>query len=229
MKNKFTQKTILVILLCSLSVTSFAQTKEKSNDIRKHVLKTNLLGYLAGQYQLAYEQAITDNVSLQMSAGFLSGGSNTRNYENNRTGFILIPEARYYFSGEAPRRFYIGAFARYRQANNNLTDNNWTSGGTGLDQNLSRTRKVNSIGGGAILGYQAITRGGFTFDIYAGPQYKSRSYNTSYDNNALNAAPTNSGFETVGDELFSEKYTDFKVGEKEGMGLRFGFQFGYAF
>lgn len=218
-----------ILLFCAASLSVNAQKQNQEENSRQHVLKTNVLGYFAGQYQVAYEHGLNENVSVQLSAGFLTGGTNNANYKNQRTGFILIPEVHYYFSGNAPRGFYIGAFARYRQANNKLTDASWTAGSTGTNQDLSRKRKVNSIGGGVVLGYQVISRGGFTFDIFGGPQYKSRTYNTVYGNADLNERPTTGGFDSVGDELFSQKYTDFKVGEKDGMGLRFGFNFGYAF
>lgn len=168
-----------------------------------------------------------------MSAGFLtgrgSGSLNSYNYETKRSGYLLIPEVHYYFSGMAPKRMYVAAFLRYRHANNALTDKSWVNGGTGNDQNLSRDRKTNSIGGGVLLGYQVIAGRGFTFDIFAGPQYKSRTQKTVYDNAALNEGPTNGTYDNLGDEYFSGKFIDFSSGEKAGMGLRFGFNFGYAF
>jgi len=222
-------QTVAFLFLCITSLHVNAQKRSEKDNIRQNVLKTNVLGYFAGQYQIAYEHGLNENVSVQLSAGFLSGGTTNANYKNKRTGFILIPEVHYYFNGNAPRGFYVGAFARYRHANNKLTDASWTAGGTGTDQDLSRKRKVNSIGGGAVLGYQVISRGGFTFDIFGGPQFKSRTYNTVYANADLNERSTTGGFDSLGDEFFSQKYTDFKVGEKAGMGLRFGFNFGYAF
>lgn len=228
--KKLISKTLVLCLLCSLTVSiAHAQKNDESNSEFKHIIKTNVLGYFAGQYQLAYEHAINNNFSAQLSAGFLTGSGSATGYETNRTGFILIPEVRYYFGGNAPERLYVGAFARYRHASNKLTDENFTNGGTGTNQDLSRKRKVNSVGGGMILGYQVIAGRGFTFDIFAGPQYKSRSQNTVYNTDALNEAATSSGYDNMGDELFSSKFIDFKIDDKAGMGLRFGFNFGYAF
>ena len=38
-----------------------------------HVIKTNPLGLLLGQYQLGYEHALSDKFSVQMSAGMIFG------------------------------------------------------------------------------------------------------------------------------------------------------------
>lgn len=233
MKKQFNKITFILTIACLSSFSSTAQKSDRSGSGLQHVLKTNVLGYLAGQYQLAYEHVINPNFSAQLSAGFITGSGNgtigSNSYDTKRNGFIIIPEGRYYFAGEAPERMYIGAFLRYRYANNDLTDKSWTSGGSGTNQDLSRERKVNSIGGGLILGYQVITSGGFTFDIYAGPQYKSRGTTITYDNDALNQASTNGEYDTVGDELFDSKYLDFKIPNSSNMGLRFGFNIGYAF
>lgn len=228
--KKQLKKSFLLFMLCSLTVLSAnAQETEEASPSFQHVIKTNVLGYFVGQYQLAYEYAISNNFSAQLSGGFLTGNSSATGYKSTRTGFILIPEARFYFGGSAPKRMYIAAFGRYRHASNKLTDENFTPGGTGTQQNLSRKRKVNSVGGGLVLGYQVIVGQGFTFDIFAGPQYKSRSEHTVYDNDALNAPSTLSDYDNVGDELFNRKYLNFKIDDKAGMGLRFGFNFGYAF
>ncbi len=232
MKYQFNKISLLLMFLCLSAFSSQAQNKGEGSEFT-NVLKTNVLGYLAGQYQLAYERVINPHFSAQLSAGFLTGNSDgtlgTNSYDSKRTGYIIIPEARYYFGGRAPKRFYVGAFARYRHANNDLTDKTWTSGGTGTNQDLSRERKVNSIGGGLVAGYQVITRGGFTFDVFAGPQYKSRTTTITYDNAALNQAANNSSYDSLGDELFDSKFVNFDLDDSANFGLRFGFNIGFAF
>ena len=232
MKYQLNKISFILMFLCLSALTSTAQRNNEGSEFT-NVLKTNVLGYFVGQYQLAYERALSPNFSAQLSAGFLTGKSNGslggNSYNSKRTGFIVIPEARYYFSGHAPKRMYIGAFLRYRSADNELTDNSWTTGGTGTNQDLSRERKVSSIGGGLILGYQVITRGGFTFDVFAGPQYKDRSTKITYNTSALNDASTNSEYDSKGDALFDSKFLNFKIADNANFGLRFGFNVGYAF
>ena len=226
------KKTFLMLALAMISFGSQAQDKKSTNEFN-HVLKTNVLGYLAGQYQISYEKPLNEHFSVQLSAGFLTGNNSgslgVRSYKGHRIGLILIPEARYYFKGNAPKGFYLGAFARYRSASNILDDQSFTAGGTGIDQDLSRVRRATSIGGGVLIGYQLITKGGFTFDIFAGPQYKSRSTKITYDNDALNVPSTVAGYDSKGDELFSSKFGSIDYNDKAGMGLRFGFNIGFAF
>ena len=66
-----------------------------------HVIKTNPLGLLLGQYQLGYEHALSDKFSVQMSAGMIFGeltaydSSSVDLVTASRSGFILIPEVRF--------------------------------------------------------------------------------------------------------------------------------------
>lgn len=219
----------MLVLLIGLGGFSL-NAQEQTN-----VIKTNILGPIAGQYQLAYERALTSNFSAQLSAGYLGGKSNGSSlingaeysYDSQRTGFIVIPEVRWYPFGEAPRGLFLGGFGRFRQANNNLTDSG--TGTTGIDQNLSRDRKVTTIGGGAVVGFQWISKGGFSLDLFIGSAYKSRSTDTTYELAALNEASDNKDYDSVGDELFNQKYLDFKLDDRAGWGVRFGFHLGYAF
>lgn len=226
MKN-FGKRLILFVVLFGTS-NLIAQEE-------KNVIKANVISPLFGQYQLAYERVLIPELSVQLSAGILSGKNegNTLisgteySYENKRSGFIAIPEVRYYPWGRAPKNFFISGFGRLHMANNKLTDQG--SGTTGIEQSLSRERVVTTIGGGSALGFQWISSGGFSFDIFAGAHYKSRSVKTTYETAALNNASTNSDFDSVGDELFNQKYINFSLDDKSGWRLRFGFHFGYAF
>ncbi|MCG8326782.1 MAG: DUF3575 domain-containing protein [Chitinophagales bacterium] len=219
----------LLAIVCLCGINLYAQ--DQSN-----VIKLNVIGPIFGQYQVAYEKAIAPKLSLQLSAGYLAGKSegnsslngDSYDYENQRSGFILIPEVRYYPFNNAPKGFFLGGFGRFRQATNDLTDS--SNGTEGIAQNLSRERIVTTIGGGGVLGFQWISKGGFSFDIFAGTGYKSRSTETTYDLDTLNEKATNPDeYDSLGDELFNQKYLDFKLDDKEGWGLRFGFHFGYAF
>lgn len=225
--KKFRKSLLLIAVLLTAS-TLKAQEE-------KNVIKTDIISPLFGRYQLAYERVLAPNLSVQLSAGVLFRkiegstiiGGTDYSYTNKNSGFIAIPEVRYYPWGRAPRNFFISGFGRVRMANNNLTDQG--TGTTGIVQDLSRNRAVTTIGGGSAIGFQWISSGGFSFDIFAGAHYKSRTTKTTYDTEALNDPSTDSDFDSIGDELFSQKYLDFKLDDKSGWGLRFGFHFGYAF
>lgn len=131
-------------------------------------VKTNPLGFFAGQYQVAYERALNDNFSVQLSAGFIGGTSegtlvtdslevSTEIY--NKTGFIAIPEVRWYPGGSACEGFYIAALGRFRSA---------TTVNESDDVILERTAN----GAAVVLGYQRATDG-YMVDFFVGPQYKA--------------------------------------------------------
>ena len=131
-------------------------------------VKTNPLGFFAGQYQVAYERALNDNFSVQLSAGFIGGTSegtlvsdslevSTETY--NKTGFIAIPEVRWYPGGSACEGFYIAALGRFRSA---------TTVNESDDIILERTAN----GAAVVLGYQRATDG-YMVDFFVGPQYKA--------------------------------------------------------
>lgn len=228
MKNL--RKITALFIFCALAVALHAQ--KTAND-KLSVVKFNALGVLGGQYQLAYERAVAPKLSLQLSAGYLAGSSEgsslstNAKYENKRTGYILIPEVRFYPGGNAAKGFFIAGFGRFRNANNTLTDNG--TGDTGIAQNLSRKKVTTTIGGGATIGYQWIRKGGFSFDIYAGLGYKTRKTTTTYDKASLNEAATDANYDSIGDELFSQKYINFSLGDTKTWTPRFGLHLGYAF
>ena len=131
-------------------------------------VKTNPLGFFVGQYQVAYERALSDNFSVQLSAGFIGGTSEgtlvgdsleitTETY--NKTGFIAIPEVRWYPGGSACEGFYIAALGRFRSA---------TTVNESDDVILERTAN----GAAVVLGYQRATDG-YMVDFFVGPQYKA--------------------------------------------------------
>lgn len=230
MKNQIIKKSMLVLSFSFLALTGYSQSRNHDGSAPPQTnIKTNVAGYFIGQYQLAVERAITDHFSLQMSAGYVSRQLSLTDYSNEVGGYILIPEVRFYFSSNAPKGLYASAFGRLRSTNNNLTDKKWTPSGTGIDQDLSREKVVTSVGGGITLGYQIISRGGFTFDFFAGPQYKTRTVKTNYNTSSLDAAAISADFENKGDELFAAKYPTFKFESNPGIGLRFGLNVGFSF
>lgn len=228
--------------MCKLQKLTFAviailATFSLQAQDRNNILKTNVIGYFNGQYQLVYERALTPNFSAQLSGGVIasqSEGASIINgteykYENQRSGFIAIPEVRWYPGANQMEGFFIGAFGRFRQVTNDLSDLSTPKGSEGIAQDLSRERKNTALGGGMTVGFQWISDGGITLDLFVGPQYKSRNSSTSYDITALNEKSVNENSELEGDYLFNQKFLDINLEENDGWGLRFGFHLGYAF
>ena len=129
------------------------------------VVKTNPLGFFAGQYQIAYEHALTDNISAQLSLGYI-GGSTTlsdttaTDISTSRNGYIAIPEVRWYPKGGACSGFYVSLAGRFRSVSNTADD----TGETLLERTAS--------GGAMLVGYQSIKEN-MAWEFFVGPQYKS--------------------------------------------------------
>ncbi|QNL21906.1 DUF3575 domain-containing protein [Hyphobacterium sp. CCMP332] len=201
-----------IILISVLPVLLlFLTTNNSKAQVKDNVVKLNLFGLIVGQYQMSYERALNENLSVQLAAGLisrewdLSFGTATNTQKDN--GFIIIPEVRYYFS-EAPKGVYGGAFIRYRSVTNSVEY-------TTLDQNLNTINAKaelsrNAIGGGLLIGYQVLISDAVAIDIQLGPQYKSVSTDFTPDANDPN---TSISFE----------------GEDSGVGVRFAVNFGIAF
>lgn len=222
--------------IAGLVSTSLLAQNRFGNNQPTSVIKSNVVGVFVGQYQLAYEHMVSDHLSLQLSLGFLDGsesGSSLINskeysYDINSSGIIAIPEIRYYLGERGPEGWYLAGLIRYRNKVKDLTDNN-SNGTTGIDQDLSREKEIEAFGGGIVLGYQLISNGGFAFDVFGGWTTKKRTTTYTYDNNSLNATNPSTEYESIGEELFSEKYINFKDEDSNGGTLRFGFNLGYAF
>lgn len=196
-------------------IFSFVIFNNVHAQIKSNVIKTNLVGILGGQYQLAYERAFNENMSAQLSLGYITtSGSQTtlgNSYESVTSGVIIIPEYRYYFS-EAPNGVYLAPFARIRMVKQDLTDTS-----NPINTDVSFEEKVTTVGGGLVIGYQVLIAEAVALDIFLGPQYKSRSSSRTYD------------VDGVTDDDFHHKFFEFKIADKSGAGIRFGFNLGIAF
>ena len=162
-------------------------------------VKTNPFGLMAGQYQLGYEHQLSDNFSIQMSAGMIVGGfsvtDTTTNeiYTSSKSGFIIIPEMRFYPGGDACEGLYIAALGRYRTVTRAVDGVDW----------YSRT----AIGAAAVIGYQYYGDG-VMIDLFLGPQFKNVE-------------------DEYFDGSFEEEESLFTLGGG-GTGVRFGVNIGFG-
>lgn len=186
---------LLALVACGLHV----QGQDMSG-----IIKTNPLGWLAGQYQFGYEHFLSESASVQVLPGGIFGSvtlfpndstSNLTSVGAGRVGAIVVPEFRYYFSGEAPDGMYIAPFGRYRSVTTTLNN----------DGNSSQTRTA--IGGGFVLGYQYSLANGLTGEVFLGPQFKS-------------STTTSTGaYDEYG----------FAFDDESNTGIRFGINIGFGF
>ena len=183
----------------------------------KFTIKTNPLAALGGpfwvlivpitgEYKVLFEAKISDKSSLQLGAGYL-GPSLLINLDDlssepgeinaiKTSGFRGQLMYKQFLSRDlsAPEGFYLGPHLSYATATIKNKDN--------PDDNIGATKlNIN-----AVIGYQMITSGGFTLDVFTGMGFVSKKWDIS-----------GSTFDV---EEFSNKNT---------VNIPFGLSFGYAF
>ncbi len=219
MKKNVSLLALVLIMLFSTS-PSFGQDAAPEKDY-KFTLKTNPLSALGGpfwvvvvpvtgEYKVLFEAAVSEKSSVQFGAGYL-GPSILLNLDDltsdegdgeisglKTSGFRVQGMYKFYISRDlkAPEGFYVGPHVSYAAAKIASKDN--------ADDNIQATKlNIN-----AVFGYQLITSGGFTLDIFTGMGFVSRKWE------------------------FSGTDTDFDIEEfkdKASVSIPLGFTFGYAF
>ena len=127
-------------------------------------VKFNPLGAVVQQFQAGFECGIRDNMSVQLSAGFLSGDPNgfdsneNEDVRRSRTGWLVMPEVRFYPGDNAVEGFYLGLLGRFEQAE--------------FSDFYDTIKGEKSAAAGALtLGYQ-YAYDGFMLDMFIGPKYE---------------------------------------------------------
>lgn len=189
-----------IALLALLAFGLHVQAQDMSG-----IIKTNPLGWLAGQYQFGYEHFLSEKASVQLLPGGIVGSvtlfpndstSSVTSVGAGRAGFIVVPEFRYYFSGYAPDGLYIAPFGRYRSVTTTLNN----------DGNSSQTRTA--VGGGFVIGYQYSLANGLTGEVFLGPQFKSTTTTST------------SSYDEYGFAFDDESDTGIRFGINIGLGFR---------
>lgn len=211
---------IIMLFLFNVSPAS-AQGTDEAKDF-KFTIKTNPLSALGGpfwlivvpltgEYKLLFEAVVSEKSSIQLGAGYL-GPSVLLNLDDltgeaseegeisgvKTGGFRVQGMYKYYLSRDlpAPEGFYVGPHVSYASAEiKNKADETESLKGSKLNIN-------------GVFGYQLITSGGFTLDIFTGMGFVSRKWEIS-------------GVNWDSDQ---EAFTD-----KASINVPFGFSFGFAF
>ena len=215
------------LMTAALAAVTFAAQAQQY----KGVVKTNPLGYFTGQFMFGYEHMLNDRMSVQLMPGLVSQSSSQSflddmgmetSYEQKKSGFIAIPEFRYYIKPDnlgAPEGLYVAGLARVLALTYDLTD---TSPAGGFYPDVSRTDKRTVVGAGAVIGYAFFMDNGLSAELFVGPQFKSVTFERTYDN---------IGIVEVGDAAFENKFVDISLAglENSGAGVRFGINVGFGF
>jgi hypothetical protein len=196
-----------------------AQNNGEENDYR-FTIKTNPLSALGGpfwfavipltgEYKVLFEAAVSEKSSIQLGAGYIGPSvllnlddlTNDESEEGTisgikTNGFRIQGMYRVFISRDlsAPEGFYVGPHISYAtaQLKNKADETKYVTG-----------TKFNING---VFGYQLITSGGFTLDIFTGMGFVSRKW------------------EVTGTDWDQDTFKD-----KASVNVPFGFSFGYAF
>ncbi len=160
---------LLIAGLLALPADSVAQEEGRS-----WCVKANPFGLFAGQFQVSYEQAVSNRISVQMTGAVVRANLelNTNDLEDllsintslnavDWIGFLAMPEARVYLSPEVGKGFYLGAFARVRCIERTMTTN------------FIGIQRRSALGLGAVIGGQFKISEHVRGDLFLGPQVKS--------------------------------------------------------
>jgi Protein of unknown function (DUF3575) len=212
------KKIVLALSISLFAATAFAQ---------KNVVKFNLFGAFAQSYTLAYERVLNDKMSVQLSVGYRTFkvyDINLLTTEEKLTysGPTIVGEFRYYVtnaSKDVPRGFYVAPFVRYGSYTYKYSYTDTDPSYSAYNETAKYT--ITSIGGGAMLGYQWLIADRVSLDVFAGPQYKSKSISNITETFANGTTTTISS--ANGGTLVSDK------GFGGPVGARVGFNVGFAF
>jgi len=206
------------IVLLLTTYPGFAQRAEGEKDFR-FTIKTNPLSALGGpfwvviipltgEYKVLFEAKVSNKSSIQIGAGYL-GPSVLLNLDDitsneneggvsgvKTSGFRVQGMYKIFLSRDlsAPEGFYVGPHASFAKAEIKSKEN---------DIDNIKASKLNLNG---VFGYQLITSGGFTLDIYTGLGFVSRKWEIS------------------GTDWDADSFKD-----RASVNVPFGFTFGYAF
>lgn len=216
--RKVTYLLIMVLVILVSGSRTFAQDTSSEKDY-KFTVKVNPLAALGGpfwvaivpvtgEYKIVAEYAFTQKMSFQVGGSYIGPSvllnldkiaSDTSDISGIKTsGFKFTGMYKYFLSRDlsAPEGFYVGPHFSFAKAKiENKDDPSQNVGAQKMNINLC-------------IGYQLITSGGFTLDIFTGIGYLQRKWD--YE-----------GEESSG---------VFDLGKnKTGVSIPLGFSFGYAF
>ncbi|KAA6312918.1 hypothetical protein EZS27_036228 [termite gut metagenome] len=131
------KKILLLVLVCLVSCSSFAQTKERNQELKSIVGISPIR--LWNSLRIKYERVLNSK--------FTYGGILTGYYTNytNYPGVQLTPIIKFYFKEKAPKGFYAQAKILAGFSQNNSFD-------SGVDEKQFFT----SFGAGIAVGYQLL-------------------------------------------------------------------------
>jgi hypothetical protein len=191
--------TYYAIVLAGLLIGQMFQQAQA----QENIIKINPLALFVLTGNIQYEHVVNDMSSVQLGVFFTGFSFGSGADRVGYSGVGVTPEYRFYLTNkvrDVPRGFYIGPYARYMNFSFDVQTNNGSGGTTG------GKIKMNSFGGGAILGFQFVNDSGFVVDLFIGPGLKSTNWTGDPDQQ---------------DEV--RFFSSSSIGFRSGMALGFAF------
>lgn len=142
----------LIFFIAALFITISAGAQ----DVKKNVIKANLMSPLVRTGSFFYERALNEDMSLQL--GFFYSGASVA--ETKFRGFGITPEFRYYLSDSkvAPAGIFVAPYLRYQSFDLSATGEPGSA-------------TYSATGGGLLLGVQRLLKNVVTIEAFAGPSF----------------------------------------------------------
>lgn len=155
------------ITLCLIFASIFVQAQDNQ-------IKLNLFSLFVGNFSLQFEHKISDHSSLCFGASYLPSRNlpsvitnldSTGNLDGLLfSGFSFTPEYRYYFSGKAPKGFYLAPYIRYSKYSVEKVGIDYTNTSTNQTQTVYLSGEMKTTVVGLMLGSQWTLGEHFTLD-----------------------------------------------------------------
>jgi len=190
----------LIIAFAVLSTRSFAQ------DDRVNVIKINPLSLFLSNISTFYERGLTPRSSVQLGINYMNFGL----IKVPISGYGITAEYRYHTKKKevkTPKGFYVGPWARYQDYT--LSGHIDIKDPAGHVQTITGSFSAAQYSFGGLIGYEIISKKGFTLDLFLGPYYNYISFSLS------------ASYSIISIPLVSVPTS--------GIGLRSGLGIGYAF
>ncbi len=234
----------LILIICFMCLHINAQEAQTDSlSPKQNIIKSNILGLAEGNFTFGYERIINKNISINLLAGYINfthwapsrfaqsililhAGVGFTDYLQ---GYVIIPEVRFYFKSnknKLPRGYYIASHIRYKNLKHDFEDkilyqkNNFLGPPSGDTVNCSYNGISSELSTGLTFGFQSISKKGFAFEWFIGPQLKQIVINRTYLNSDAN------------DTLLIGKFeyrSEYIMQNVKQFGIRAGMTIGYAF
>jgi hypothetical protein len=141
---------------------------------QENIIKLNLLGLALGNIGVQYERTLGEHSSLAMGISYLPSrslpdfvideDSTTSLKSMSFSGWTFTPEYRYYFSGKAPKGFYVAPYFRYSTFIVDKVDISYTSTTTNQEVKVPADGSYKATTVGLMLGSQWLLGEHMTLD-----------------------------------------------------------------